>query len=112
MRKLVVIALMLFCLAVLVSRIRTPKGEVISSGASTASHISGRASPEEMQSSQVRSSFRPLAVARSASFVRATPITNSVPEKILIECRGHWYPATVLQSDGERRLIHYDGYGD
>ncbi|MCI4624819.1 MAG: hypothetical protein L3V56_02545 [Candidatus Magnetoovum sp. WYHC-5] len=34
----------------------------------------------------------------------------SVGEKVEVEWKGSWYPASVLDTSGSRCFIHYDGY--
>jgi hypothetical protein len=48
----------------------------------------------------------------SRRIVGDEPIAATVPKgsAVTVEWRGEWYPARVLQRQGDRTLIHYDGY--
>ena len=35
----------------------------------------------------------------------------NVNEKVKVQWKGQWYPATVLKVEGNKCFIHYDGYG-
>lgn len=114
MRRVLVIALMLFCLAVLISQLRTPKLEGLSSGTAAVRSISGAPSPDDAQSPshQAGSSIKAFPRPRAISLSTVAENANAAPTAIQVEWHGHWYAATVVQVDGNRRLIHYTGYGD
>lgn len=38
--------------------------------------------------------------------------TGDEPDAVLIEWKGSWWPGVVLKADGEKRYVHYLGYGD
>ena len=108
MKKVLVAAFVLFCGAVLVSQWRAA-----TTAEKTRQIIAHRAGPhpeiepESLSPREIRSPFKPLPRPRIVSIS-----TNTSPERILVEYGGRWYPAEVVQSDGNRRLIHYTGYGN
>src|SRR5688572_420415 len=107
MKRAFVAAFILFCMAVMVSQWR--KAGPTESITHDLAPEYGQKAGIELQtprSRAIRSSFSPLAR------VRSQPPTNLSPKNFVVEWRGHWYPAEVLQSDGSRKLIRYTGYGD
>ncbi|MBX7149533.1 hypothetical protein K1X76_10685 [bacterium] len=53
-----------------------------------------------------------IAVLSIFLFVHKANATCLVGDKVKVEWKGGWYPATVIKADGERCFIHYNGYGD
>ena len=41
---------------------------------------------------------------------KLAPADTGVSSKVEVEWRGSWYPAVVLQREGRRALVHYEGY--
>ncbi len=56
--------------------------------------------------------YRPsLVFSYAASAADADqPAGEGVAQKVRVEWNGEWYPAEILKQEGDKYLIHYDGY--
>jgi len=65
---------------------------------------------------KLRAEGRTADAEKIERFVASQDVPPTVPPvlttKVEVEWHGTWYPAVVLQRDGNRTFIKYDGYGD